>query len=149
VERYAVAALLALAAVAAAKEPAGKRARKKPERALRLRAIDLKRRVAVVELSGFSRAPAVNLFTFTDERGRHYVPIGGRCQEPGESGARVCDLELPEGYERHKLATVGLHLGGLHSREIFVPEGQIRTAWDAAQASGEPLGPPPAPDGGS
>ena len=142
-ERFAAIALIAIAAVAAAKTPDAK---KKSERAMKLRALDLKRRVAVVELTGFSRPPAANLYTFTDERGRRFVPTGAHCQEP-EGGARVCDLELPEGYERHPIATVGLHVGGLHSREIFAPKDEIRAAWDAAQASGTPLGPPPA-DGG-
>ena len=144
-ERLAAIALIAVAAVAAAKTPAPK---KKSERVLKLRALDLKRRVAVVELTGFQRPPAANLFTFTDERGRRFVPTGARCQEPAD-GARICDLELPEGYERHPIATVGLHVGGLHSREIFASKDEIRAAWDAAQASTQPLGPPPpAPDGG-
>lgn len=146
-ERLAAVALIAVAAVAAAKTPVPK---KKSERVLKLRALDLKRRVAVVELGGFSRPPAANLFTFTDERGRRFVPTGARCQEPTADGrARVCDLELPEGYERHPIATVGLHVGGLHSREIFAAQSEIRAAWDAAQAATQPLGPPPpSPDGG-
>jgi hypothetical protein len=118
-------------ASAVAKEPA----KKKPGHAIHLRSLDLARRYALIELSGVSKPPAPNLFTFTDERKRHYVAMGISCDPPFPSGTRACELAIPEGYERHKLVSLELHLGGLHSRTIEVPAGEIASAWEAAMAT--------------
>jgi hypothetical protein len=140
VDRAAILIALACALSASAK--------KNETRALAMRAIDLRRRVAVVEVSGFSRSPAANLFTFTDERGRRFVATTAMCENPVPTGERICVLDLPEGYERHKLTALTLHVGNLHSREIAVPPEEIKKAWQQAEAATEPLGPPPV-DGGA
>jgi hypothetical protein len=117
-------------AFAKEKEP-----KKKPGHAIHLRSIDLARRYVLIELSGVSRPPAPNLFTFTDERDRHFVAMNISCDPPFPSGIRACELAIPDGYERHKLVKLELHLGGLHSRSIEVPSGEIASAWEAAMAT--------------
>jgi hypothetical protein len=118
---------------------------------LNLRSLDLKRRLALVEIGGMKRPPGPNFFTLTDVRGRRYVAFAARCDEPFPSGARVCELELPDGYERHKLVSVELHLGGLHSPTAQVAPAEVEATWAAAQAFLE-ADPPPLPlstkDGG-
>jgi hypothetical protein len=52
----------------------------------------------------------------------------------------ACALEIPDGYERHALVSLELHLRGLHSRTIAVPADVVRSVWEAALAS--------RPDGG-
>lgn len=101
---------------------------------LRVRSIDLGRRTVVVEITGFPRAPAGNLFTFTDDRGRKFIAIGARCEDPFPSGARVCDLETPEGYERHPWVKIELHLHGLMSSTVAAPEAEVERAYEAARA---------------
>jgi hypothetical protein len=77
-----------------------------------------------------------------------------RCQAPFPSGARACELDLPPGYERHRLVTVELHLHGLHGRTIEVPPAEVAAAWDAAEyarkeaPAAAPPEPPPPGDGG-
>ena len=117
---------------------------KKKVVALHLRALDAQRRRATVELSGVSRAPAPNLFTFTDERDRHFVAVGAHCAEEAD-GVRVCELEIPAGYEKHPLKTLVLHLHGLHGRTVEVPADEIARALAAPPADALPS----APDGGT
>jgi hypothetical protein len=144
-DRYAAVAIALLAGVALAAPSASK---KKPV-ALHLRALDAAKRRATVELSGVSRSPAPNLFTFTDERGRHFVAVAARCEERDE-GARVCELEIPPGYEKHPLKALALHLHGLHGRTVEVPADEIAAAAAAAAAAAPPAAPPlAAPDGGT
>ena len=125
------AALIFLSAVAFAKQTP----KKKAAAAIHVRSIDLGRRYVLIELGGVSRPPQPNLYTFTDERGRHYVAMTASCDPPFPSGIRACELAIPDGYERHKLVKLELHMGGLHSRTIAAPEGEIATAWAAAQAA--------------
>jgi hypothetical protein len=116
---------------------------------LNLRAVDLRHRIALVEVGGLKRAPQPNFFTFTDERGRHYVAFAARCEEPFPSGTRLCELELPEGYERHRLVALELHLHGLHGKAVAASEAAVTAAWATAEAeqAGEPptVSPPTAP----
>lgn len=105
------------------------------EATLRLRSIDFARRAVVVELSGFARPPAGNLFTFTDERGRRFIATNARCDEPFASGARVCDLTTPDGYERHAWVGLDLHLHGLESHAVVAaPRKEVERAYEAALA---------------
>jgi hypothetical protein len=131
-------AAIAFGGAAWAKAPA----KKKPERArgthsLHLRSIDLARRVALVEVGGVSKPPAPNLYRFTDERDRHYVAMSAQCEPPSPSGVRACELVIPAGYERHRLKSLELHLGGLHSRMIAATPVVVAAAWAAAEASRE------------
>ena len=135
-DRHAALILLASGLALASPRPAAK---KSP--ALHVRSIDLARRYVLVELSGISRPPAPNLYTFTDVRDRHYVALNVSCEPP--SGTMMCQLQIPDGYERHKLAQLELHLGGLHSRTIAAPSAEIAAAWAAALAA--PLEPSPSP----
>ena len=141
----AIVVVVLLGAAASAKPPASKKPTKHAAPALHLRSIDLVKRYVRVELTGVSRAPAPNLFTFTDERERHYVAMNASCDPPFPSGARVCELEIPQGYERHKLIAVDLHLGGLHSRTIAAPESEVAAAWAAAEAARVEPSPMPSP----
>ena len=105
------------------------------EATLRVRSIDFSHRTVVVELGGFPKAPAGNLFTFTDERGRRFIATNARCDEPFPSGARVCDLETPEGYERHPWIGLDLHLHGLQSSSVVAaPRAEVERAFEAARA---------------
>jgi hypothetical protein len=101
---------------------------------VKLRAIDLQRRHVLVEVGGLSKPPLANFFTFTDERGRHFVSMTIHCDEPFPSGTQVCQLEIPAGYERHKLASLILHLHGLHGKPVAVDPEQVESAWEAATA---------------
>src|SRR5262245_48005315 len=102
--------------------------------AIHLRALDLKKREAVVEVTGVSRVPAANLFTFTDARERHFVAMSVRCDE-AQAEARLCRLEIPAGYEKHELVSLGLHAHSLKGRVIEVPREEVQDAWRAAQTS--------------
>jgi hypothetical protein len=105
----------------------------KGEASLRVRSIDLPHRTVVVEVGGFPRAPAGNLFTFTDDRGRKFIAIEARCEEPFPSGTRVCDLVTPEGYERHAWVGIELHLHGLTSSTVAAPRDEVERAYEAAK----------------
>ncbi len=105
------------------------------EATLRVRSIDFSHRTVVIELGGFPKAPAGNLFTFTDDRGRRFIATNARCDEPFPSGARVCDLETPEGYERHPWVGLDLHLHGLQSNSVVAaPRAEVERAFEAARA---------------
>jgi hypothetical protein len=143
----ALAAVLLIGGAALAK-PAGKSVAKKPaaSHSLHVRSIDLQRRYVLVELTGAGKPPAPNLFTFTDERDRHYVAMGASCEPPAvASGVRSCALEMPAGYERHKLVRLELHLGNLHSRTIAASESEVAAAWEAALLARVQPSPSPSP----
>jgi len=108
--------------------------------ALHVRSIELERRTVTIELvGGPQRPPAANLFTFTDERGRHFVAVSAKCGEPFAPGVRSCELELPAGYERHKLVGLQLHLGSLKGRSLTAPAAEF-----SAEPSAEPSAAPEA-----
>jgi hypothetical protein len=127
-----IVAALSVAAWAKQSSPA-------PRPAMQLVSIDPAQRLIHVELRGFKKPPAGNLFSMTDDRGRHYIAQTVRCQPPGGS-VLACALEIPDGYERHPLVSLELHLRGLHSRTIAVPAEVVSDAWQAGLA--------PRPDGG-
>ena len=104
------------------------------EATLRVRSIDLPKRSVVVEVTGFPKAPAGNLFTFIDDRGRRFIATNARCDDPFPSGARVCDLATPEGYERHPWVGLELHLHGLASSSVRAPKEEVERAFEAARA---------------
>jgi hypothetical protein len=104
----------------------------------KLRSIDLQRRQVLIEVGGLSKAPLANFFTFTDERDRHFVAVNVRCDEPFPSGVRVCEVEMPPGYQKHKLTGLALHLHGLHGKPIAVEADEIADAWDAANGTVNP-----------
>jgi len=113
---------------------------------LRVRSIDLGRRVVVVEVGGFPRPPAGNLFTFVDERGRKFVAVSAACESPFPSGVRICDLVTPEGYERHPWVGLELHLHGLSSSTVAAPREEVERAFEAARALLETAGSQPSED---
>jgi hypothetical protein len=142
--RYAALALVlaaGLAAFAKAKPKGPARgSAKAPAKAsgptsLHVRSIDLARRLVLIEVAGLSRAPAANLFTFTDERQRHFIAVNAHCDEPFPSGTRACELEIPPGYEKHRTVSLLLHLHGLHGRGVSAEEAEIASAWEAASAN--------------
>lgn|GEM_PF-3439942 len=123
--------LLGTVAVAAQKKP------DPPKAALHVRSIDRARRVVTVEVvGGPQKAPAANLFTFTDERSRHFVAVSAQCAEPFAPATRSCALEIPLGYERHRLVSLQLHLGSLKGRLLEAPAAEISAAWDASDGDG-------------
>jgi hypothetical protein len=116
----------------------------KGEATLRVRSIDLSRHAVVIELNGFPRAPAGNLFTFTDDRGRKFIATVAKCDEPFPSGTRVCDLETPDGYERHPWVGLDLHLHGLQNTSIVAaPRDEMERAYEAARGLVDELKPDP------
>jgi hypothetical protein len=148
-DRHATVIALALVVGAAAWAKPPSATKKAPSRhaapGLHVRSIDLVKRYVMVELNGVSRPPSPNLFIFTDDRERHYVAMNASCDAPFPSGARVCELEIPSGYQRHKLISVELHLGGLHSRTIAAPESEVAAAWASAEAARAEPSPRPSP----
>ena len=102
--------------------------------AMELVSIDRAQRLIHVELHGFKRAPAGNLFSMTDDRGRHYIAQTVRCVA-GDTATLPCALEIPDGYERHPLVSLELHVRGLHSRTIAVPADVVSAAWQAENAA--------------
>ncbi len=104
------------------------------EATLRVRSIDLPKRSVVVEVTGFPKAPAGNLFTFVDDRGRRFIAVSAKCDDPFPSGTRVCDLETPAGYERHPWVGLALHLHGLASGSVQAPRAEVERAYEAARA---------------
>jgi hypothetical protein len=138
-------ALVAGAALAKPKESAPRQ-----PQALRLRGIDLGHRLVLIQVDGFPKPPAANLFTMTDERERHFIAQTVHCDPPLPSGTRDCELEIPDGYERHPMVSLELHLRGLHSRTIAIAPKDIAAAWSAAvEAHGPAAGGEPARDGGA
>ena len=136
VRRAALIAAVALAAAAAwAKK---KESASKQPLALHLRGIDLQHRLILVEVDGLAKAPPSNYFTMTDDRGHHYIAQTIHCDPPFPSGTRACELEIPEGYERHPLEALELHKGGLHGRPIVVDPKEVKAAWQAAAQAHAP-----------
>jgi hypothetical protein len=146
VDRRAAAVVAALAAVTAAGALAVAKTKSSGEKkgppVLHVRAIDLQKRIVLVEVSGVERVPPANYFTFTDERGRKFVANDCRCDAPFPSGARACELELPAGYERRRITSVLFHRGGLHGKPIVADEAEVASAWAAAQAIAADAGTP-------
>ena len=153
--RLALALLLASSPVWAANKKAPKRrgpygpnsrverpAEARGQASLRVRSIDFGRRIVVVEVGGFPKAPAGNLFTFSDDRGRKFIATAATCEAPFPSGVRVCDLMTPEGYERHPWVGLELHLHGLQSSSVAAPHEEVARAYEAARmlADAEPEG---------
>jgi hypothetical protein len=123
----------ALSVGAWAKPKTQKPASDKP--AMTLTAIDRGERQIHVALRGFKKAPPGNLFAMTDDRGRHYIAQAVRCKPPEDKPldkALDCALEIPDGYERHPLVSLELHLRGLHSRTIAVPKDVVERVWQAS-----------------
>lgn len=150
VRRAALIAVLAVAAVAAAKKETAKQ-----PLALHLRGIDLQHRLIMIEVDGLAKAPPSNYFTMTDDRGHHYIAQTIHCDPPFPSGTRSCELEIPAGYERHPLTALELHKGGLHGKPIVVDPKEVKAAWAAAEQAHAPPtaespaeGAPTATDGG-
>jgi hypothetical protein len=129
-DRYAAIAALLLAATGSAKSPP-----KKAAPGISVRSIDLHRRYVLIELTGVKKPPAPNLYRLTDVRGRHFVALNSSCDPPFPSGARMCELQIPDGYERHRLQKLELHLGSLKSRMIAASEADVAAAWSAAEAA--------------
>jgi hypothetical protein len=139
VRRAALIALVAMAlasAAALAKKDASKAS--KQALGIHLRGIDLVHRLILIEVDGMTKAPPSNYFTMTDERGHHYIAQTIHCDPPFPSGTRACELEIPAGYERHPLAALELHRGGLHGKPIVVEPKEVKAAWVAAEQAHAP-----------
>jgi hypothetical protein len=140
VRRAALIVALSAAAVAWAKPPSrpgGPKVSKQPL-GIHLRGIDLVHRLILIEVDGLQKAPPSNYFTMTDERGHHYIAQTIHCDPPFPSGTRACELEIPAGYERHPLAQLELHRGGLHGKPIVVEPKEVKAAWLAAEQAHAP-----------
>jgi hypothetical protein len=133
-------AVAALSAAAWAKHKSSSSSSSSSKPTLQLVSIDRAQRLIHVALRGFKKPPAGNLFSMTDDLGRHYIAQTVRCQPP-TAPELSCALEIPDGYERHALVSLELHVRGLHSRTIAVPADVVSDAWQAALA--------PRPDGGA
>ena len=144
VRRAALIAVVALAAVAWAKK---KDVSKQPL-GIHLRGIDLVHRLILIEVDGMAKAPPSNYFTMTDDRGHHYIAQTIHCDPPFPSGTRACELEIPAGYERHPLAELELHRGGLHGKPIVVDPKEVKAAWLAAEQAHAPPTSESSTDGG-
>lgn len=94
--------------------------------AVHLVGFDVERRRIVLELTGLVRPPKANFVTFTDDRGRKFVGVSVDCQEP-DGNQRRCEIELPPGYEKRKLAGIELHTRGLHGPTTKVPLDDLST----------------------
>jgi hypothetical protein len=70
------------------------------------------------------------------------VALNASCEK--QEALLLCQLQIPDGYQRHELAKLELHLGGLHSRTIMAPEREIAAAWTQAVAAAAPS-PSPTP----
>ena len=101
-------------------------------------AIDLVHRLILIEVDGLTKAPPSNYFTMTDDRGHHYIAQTIHCDPPFPSGTRACELEIPGGYERHPLAALELHRGGLHGKPLLVDGKEVKAAWVAAEQAHAP-----------
>src|SRR4051812_32556188 len=110
-----VVALATATATVAVAKPKKDAAPKQPH-GLRLRSIDIGHRLVMIEVDGFTKPPPSNYFTMTDDRGRHYVAQTIHCDAAAESGSRNCELEIPDGYERHPMTSLELHVRGLHGK---------------------------------
>jgi hypothetical protein len=138
-------ALVAVSLLATVAAPAlvagkGKKAEQAPKQppALHVRTIDIPHRLVLIELAGVNKAPANNWFTLTDDRARHYIPQTAHCDPPEATGVRACELEIPDGYERHPLTKLELHLKGLHGRLIGAPLEEVAAAWATAELAHSP-----------
>ena len=132
-----IAVAIALASVALAKAKDKTRASKQAL-GIHLRGIDLGHRLILIEVDGMTKAPPSNYFTMTDDRGHHYIAQTIHCDPPFPSGTRACELEIPAGYERHPLAALELHRGGLHGRPITVEPKEVKASWLAAEQAHAP-----------
>ena len=130
---------VAVAATVAVAKPK-KESASKQAHGLRLRAIDIGHRLVLIEVDGFTKPPPSNYFTMTDDRGRHYVAQTIHCDQPADSGSRNCELEIPDGYERHPLTSLELHVRGLHGKTVAVSAEDIKKAWVAAEEAHAPPG---------
>lgn len=121
-------------AAAASKKKKKEKPVKEGPRSIKIRGVDIKKRVLFVELTGFSSPPAANLFTMTDSRDRHYVAAAIRCAEPAKvNGPRNCELEIPSGYEKNRITDLLVHQGGLHGKPLKANTSEVQAAWDAAE----------------
>jgi hypothetical protein len=143
-----IAACVVAAATVAAAKPKKKATTSKAAVELHLRAIDLAHRLVLVEIGGVQKPPSANFFTFTDDRGRHYIAQSIHCDPPLPAGTRACELEIPVGYERHPLTGVELHLRGLHGRAVAATADEIKAAWATAEQAHAPPTFVSPPDGG-
>jgi hypothetical protein len=139
VRRAALVALASVLALASAAALAKKKdAAPKQPLGIHLRGIDLVHRLILIEVDGLAKAPPSNYFTMTDDRGHHYIAQTIHCDPPFPSGTRACELEIPGGYERHPLAALELHRGGLHGKALLVDGKEVKAAWVAAEQAHAP-----------
>jgi hypothetical protein len=134
-----LAALIAALALCAPPAAAAKKKKRRPAaeekegpgpHTLAVRGVEPRKRIVHLELDGWKHPPSPHLFTLVDERGRRFVGVSLWC-ETAERGPRRCELELPEGYERHRLVGVGVHLGKLSGPLVQAPAEEVRAAWEA------------------
>ncbi|MSP60612.1 MAG: hypothetical protein EXR72_09785 [Myxococcales bacterium] len=143
--------LLALAALIAS-PASGKKKKKRrapPQKALVkpqgspaliLESLDLATAQAVVLVAGVAHAPDARLFTFHDQRDRHFIALAARCEPAGR--AIRCVLDLPKPYLAAPLQGFTLKL---RRGEIVAPPDQVASLFAAAQQAAA-TAPPRPPD---
>lgn len=138
---------------AKARRPPPKRAKKLLPKAqgplrLELEAVDLAASKATVLITGETREPEARLFVLHDDRERHFIAVGARCQpvktasQPPVDAIR-CQLELPRFYlGKGRILGMTVHLRG---REVEANAEDVQKKFTAGAAL------PPAflPDGGA
>ena len=117
-----------------------------------LESVDLKTSKAVVRVGGVSKPPDARLFSFHDDRSRHFIALYARC-EPAPTRTVIsaegpdavksethneksddeflCELDLPRPYLRANVRGMTVHL---HSKEVVADEAEVTTRWAAARA---------------
>lgn len=129
-----------------------------PPPAFDLRSIELNSSLGtaqvVVEVRGTSRPPESRLFTFSDARGRRFLPSLMHCEPqpvglghpaPGQlsamaggvlppppTGAWRCTLEVPRIYQRAPLVGISVEIRG---RVLHIAGDRVQAAWAEARAA--------------
>ena len=126
-----------MAGPALAKKKKSKKAAPLAPAKLHVRGFDAKTRALTVEISGLEHPPAANYFTFTDSDKRHFIAASIRCEPAENHQAQLCHLEIPIGYERHQVISLGLHRGGLHGPETMVDAKELAAVWPSSATSAD------------
>lgn len=96
---------------------------------------------AVVIVGGWTREPPARVFTFHDDKDRHFIALGSRC-EPAPPAMR-CTLELPRPYLKARVLGATVHLRG---REVEADPAAVEAVFTEAQRkAASEVQPAPAP----
>jgi len=112
---------------------------------VKLESVDVNAGRGVVLVGGVAREPGARLFTFHDDKDRHFIALDASCVAAGPSTMR-CTLALPRPYLRGHIVAMTAHLKG---REVEADGAEVERIFNAARAV--PAGRPAeggSPDGG-